>query len=350
MTPEQRELAATVRMLLAKRADSAAVRAAAETSDGFDTALWQLLGEQIGAPALPVPEEYDGAGFSLADALVVLEELGYALSPSPLLASLVTSSALLACDPVSEEAGALLGRIAAGEVATLAWGGPDRASAPGDEPLEFDGGRVTGTVARVLDGHTATVLLVAATTPDGVALLSVDPADVERVATPAVDLALPLAALTFDGAPATVLATDASPALAAAHRAGCLGVAALQVGVAQRGLDMTVAYSKERVQFGRTLSSFQALKHRMADLLVRVEMSRSALGLAVESGAGDEDAVHVASSYCSEALAVVAAETIQLHGGIAITWEHDAHLVFKRAHALGVLFGQPHQHRALLAL
>ncbi len=147
---------------------------------------------------------------------------------------------------------------------------------------------------------------------------------------------------------------SAAPAVERAHLVGALGAVALSVGCAQRGVDMTVSYSKDRVQFGRAIGSFQALKHRMADMLVLLEMSRSAswaAAYAVASNAPDAaQLVHAAKSYVGEAVAQVAAETVQMHGGIAITWEHDAHLVFKRAHALGQLFGAPHVHRAALAL
>ena len=147
---------------------------------------------------------------------------------------------------------------------------------------------------------------------------------------------------------------DGAAARRRAELVGAVGATALQIGLAARALDMTVAYSKERVQFGRPIGSFQALKHRMADMLVLLEMSRSAswsASYAVSTGADNAaQLTHVAKSYCSEALATIAGETVQLHGGIAITWEHDAHLVFKRAHALGQLFGAPHEHRALLEL
>ena len=148
------------------------------------------------------------------------------------------------------------------------------------------------------------------------------------------------------------MTADASAALARARLVGTVGVAALQVGCAQRALEMTVAYSKERVQFGRQIGSFQALKHRMADMLVLVEMSRSAFWAAAYelsvAGPEAERLAAVVGSYCSDSLAKIASETVQLHGGIAITWEHDAQLVFKRAHALGQLFGQAHQHRRQL--
>jgi alkylation response protein AidB-like acyl-CoA dehydrogenase len=168
---------------------------------------------------------------------------------------------------------------------------------------------------------------------------------------PSMDQTIRLGVVRSAGGPAI---GDASAARARAELVGAVGVAALSVGLAARALEMTVAYSKERVQFGRPIGSFQALKHRMADLLVLVEMSRSASWAASHALATDApnaaQLAHVAKSYCSDALARIAAETVQLHGGIAITWEHDAQLVFKRAHALGQLYGQAHRHRALIEL
>ncbi len=323
-TEEQQELATTVRSLLTRRAD-----ARVET---YDEALWSTLCEQIGVAALGIPEEYGGAGFSLLESLIVLEEVGRSLIPSPLLSSLVTAEALLA--GADEEARArLLPRIAAGEVAAFAIG--------------------TDAVD-VLDGDLATVLVVA--TDDG--LFEVDPASapdaVRRTWTPSMDQTIRLASVQVDTAVATRIATDASAAVARARLVGAVGVSALATGCAARALEMTVAYSKQRTQFGRQIGSFQALKHRMADLLVETEMSRSAswaASYAVAMHADDaEQLAHVAASYCPEALAHVAGETVQLHGGIAITWEHDAQLVLKRAHALGQLFGTPLEHRRLLAL
>lgn len=322
---EQQELASMVRSLLAKRADPGAVRTAMESEAGFDEALWQTLCEQIGAAALGIPEEYDGAGFSLFEALIVLEEMGRSLAPSPLLSSLVTAEALLAGG--SEDAKSrLLPRIARGEVAAIMLD---------DRP--------------VLEGDRATVLL--AVTDDG--LVEVDPESVTRTWAESMDQTIRLAHVDLSGA-TTTPAGDGDAASERARLVGAAGCAALQAGLAARALEMTVAYSKERVQFGRAIGSFQALKHRMADMLVLLEMSRSAswaASYAVSSGADNaERLTHVAKSYCSDALDRIAGETVQLHGGIAITWEHDAHLVFKRAHALGQLFGQAHEHRALIEL
>ncbi len=353
LSEEQAELAATLRALLAKRADSGAVRAAADSATGHDPALWRLLCEQVGVAALAVPEEHDGAGASAFETCVALEELGRSLAPSPLLATLVVTETLLAAE--SDDACArLLPRVAAGEVATLAWAG---VTGPGRvEPVRAAGSRLSGTVGPVLFGDLAEVLLVAARTEEGMALFEVDPSAAGLTRTPvqAMDPTQRLATLVLDDVEATPVAADATAALARAHLVGTVGVAALQVGGAQRGLDMTVAYSKERVQFGRPIGSFQALKHRMADMLVLVETARSICWAAAYAVSVDsEDAprlVASAGSYCSDALTQVAAETVQLHGGIAITWEHDAQMVFKRAHALGQLFGQAHEHRrAVLA-
>jgi len=296
-TPEQNDLATAVRGLLAKRADSEAVRAAMASDEGFDRDLWSTLCEQIGV-----------AGLSVADTAPVLEELGYSLAPTPLLGSLVASEALRGTSETD-----LLDRIEAGEVAAVVLG---------------DGPTLHGAQAKIL----------LAVTEAG--LVQVDSADVHDQ--PALDPTLRFATIDLTNASTRLISDDGDAAAARARDALLVGVSALAVGTAQRGLDMTVDYSKERVQFGRLIGSFQALKHRMSDMLVLVEMARSA---AWAAAAGELDPT-TAAAYCLDALQKVVAETIQLHGGIAITWEHDAHLVFKRAHALTQLAGQPHRLRA----
>ncbi|MBF4162097.1 acyl-CoA dehydrogenase family protein [Nocardioides acrostichi] len=330
LSEEQAELAATIRSLLEKRADSAAVRAASTSDDGYDPELWQTLCEQIGVAALAVPEDLDGVGATLMESMVVLEELGRSLAPSPLLASIVTAEAVLA--GADDEAKArLLPRLARGEIGAFA-------------VLDAD-----GAASGVLDVDRAAVLVVAADED----LYEVDPASAERDWQPSMDQSVRLGSLRADVASATRIGV-AGPAVERASLVGAAGAAALAVGCAARGVDMTVGYSKERVQFGRPIGSFQALKHRMAEMLVLVEMARSAswaASYALSSGSPQAaQLVHVAKAYASDALARIAAETVQLHGGIAITWEHDAHLVFKRAHALGQLFGDATSHRALVEL
>lgn len=286
---EQQELAGLVRSLLAKRSDSAAVRAAVASPAGYDVALWQQLCDQVGVAALAVPEDHEGFGASLVETAIVLEELGVGLTPSPLLSSAIRTAAVL-LHGAEDERTSLLPRIAAGEIVPMDLGAvvlePEVREPSMDQTLRIGRG---------------------STTP---------PDDVRAIA-----VAL---------------------------------ISALQVGTMQRALDMTVAYSQERVQFGRPIGSFQALKHRMADMLVLLEASRSASWAATATAAAyvadpaRDDALErlqrsatVAGRYCTTALATIAGETIQLHGGIAITWEHDAHLVFKRAHALAHLVEWP---------
>ncbi len=324
-TEEQDELATIVRSLLDKHSHSAAVRAAVASEHGYDEALWQALCEQVGVAALPVPEEHEGFGASLVETALVLEELGRNLTPSPLLATAIaTAAVLLHAD--EEHRKALLPRLAAGEIATLAL-----------DPLVLD----APTAALVLRLHEGHLELLA------------DP-DIEPVES--LDQTIRLGRVTAGSSEAVGVAGDDGPLRDVAAAL----TTALQVGVAQRGLEMTVAYSLERVQFGRPIGSFQALKHRMADMLVLVEASRSASWGATAAAAAyvaaptDDRAtlLHrraaVARSYCSDALDQVASETVQLHGGIAITWEHDAQLVLKRAHALSQLWEPAHRARASL--
>ena len=349
-TREHTELSSAVRNLLDKRSDSQAVRQAIEQPVRFDTNLWATLCEQIGVAALAIPEEHGGAGFTLAETYIVLEELGRTLTPSPLLASILTSAALLAAEHHEP-----LARIAEGAVATLAWAG---ITGPADAPVEvtWNGGALRGSVSPVLHGDTAEILLVVATHDDGVGLFSVDPtaSGLQRTRVTGMDQTLGFANLQLDGVAAEPIALDAASVLTATHLVGTLATAALQVGCAQRGLDMTVEYTKQREQFGRPIGSFQALKHRMAHMLVQVQMSRAGAWAAVQAhvhGAPNADRLAAAAaSYCGEAAMAAAAETVQLHGGIAITWEHDAHLIFKRAQALNQHFGLPHQQRATLLL
>ena len=350
---EQLELASMLGTLLTRQSDSAAVRRAVETPTGHDRALWTTLCEQVGVAALMVPEEYDGAGFGFAEVAVVLEQLGRFLAPSPLLSVVLGTEALLLSGDDAACA-RLLPEVATGaRLVSVAWegvvGSPDSALG-----VRSESGCLSGEVAHVLDGDIADTLLVVAATDDGPGLFEVaaDATGLTRQHTPTMDQALRMATLSLDGVEATRLGGDLTESLARLHAVGAAAVAALQVGVAQGALDMTVAYSKERVQFGRPIGSFQALKHRMADMLVLVETARSAaMDAALTVAAGRHDVTRrtsVAKAWCSEALDKVAAETIQLHGGIAITWEHDAHLVFKRAQSLGQLFGQAHHHRATL--
>ncbi|GGU18053.1 acyl-CoA dehydrogenase family protein [Lentzea flava] len=335
MTPEQLALRDAVRSLLGKHSD---VRAAIETPDGYDEDLWARLCD-IGV--LPIPERYGGSGAGIAETALALEELGRTLTPSPLLSSAIAAQALLASG--NEEACTrLLPRIANGAVAALVWPW-DTAEVTATPVLDHPeittaaaaSESLDGTARHVLYGDLAEILLVS----DGVSLFEVDD-DVTREHTPTMDQTRRLATIQLSGASGTRL----GPWSSGVRDIALAALAAEQVGAAARALELTVEYTKTRVQFGRPIGSFQALKHRMADLHVLVETAQSAA-----LAATDEVSAAVAKVYCSEAFCKVAAEMIQLHGGIAITWEHDAHLYFKRAHGSAQLFGSPADHLDRLA-
>jgi alkylation response protein AidB-like acyl-CoA dehydrogenase len=264
---------------------------------------------------------------------LVVEELGRTVTPSPMLGSVLATALLVALGD-NDACARLLPRIANGTVAAVAWAGPDGRWADG---VSAAGERLSGEAHYVLDGDTAELLLVVA---DG-GVYEVDAAAATRVHTPAMDITRRLARVELADVPAVRIGSaDAGEALRSALDEAVIALAAEQVGAAAAVLEMTVEYTKVRHQFGRPIGSFQALKHRMADLHVMLEAARSA------AYAAGEGALHpsAAKAYCSEAFQTIAGEAIQLHGGIAITWEHDAHLYFKRAHGSAALFGAPQEH------
>ena len=362
-TEEQAALRASVAALLDKRADSAAVRAAISSEDGFDPDLWSTMVEQIGAAALSIPEEYDGAGATWIETHLVCEELGRTLAPSPLLGSAVLAAQAVLAAGDADDSARLLPGIAAGEQAALCWAAHDGWHTPGVMAGGSDGAALTGTAHHVLGADTATTLLVVAATGDGVGLFEI-PADADGVTVtrvPVMDPTRTLCRVDFDGATAAAIPTRAS-FLSRLRAAAWAAISAEQVGAARAVLDATVQYTQERKQFGRVIGSFQALKHRMADMYVKAETARSlsysAAALVAEAlvadtgsaGADTDEAAYAAEIeaaaakvYCSEALQWITGEAIQLHGGVAITWEYDTHLFFKRAHGTAQLFGQPHE-------
>jgi alkylation response protein AidB-like acyl-CoA dehydrogenase len=371
VTAEQRELADSVRRFLAGRAPLARVRELMEATDGTDADVWRQAAAQLGLQAIAIPEEYGGAGFSFAEQAVVLEELGAALYTGPYLASAVlAATALLA----SEDEGArrdLLPGIASGEtIATLAFTEDDGSWDPASIRLaaakDGTGWRLDGHKSFVLDGHGAGLILAVATTGAGppagpassaLALFAVDgaAAGLARSALPALDQTRKLARCEFSDVPARLIG---SPGAAGAVLDRTLDVAAValaaeQLGGAQRALDMAVEYAKIRQQFGRPIGSFQAIKHRCADLLLEVESLRSAVGYAAAAVAAGSAEVPVLAAlvkaYASEVYSRVAAENIQIHGGIGFTWEHDAHLYLKRAKASELFLGDGSYHRERLA-
>lgn len=361
-TEEQSALRQSVAALLEKKSDSAAVRAAIASEHGHDPALWSTLVEQIGAAALSIPEQYDGAGATWMETHLVCEELGRRLSPTPMLGSAVLAAQAVLAAGDEGASTRLLPGIAAGEQVALCWASSDGWATPG---VRATGGTLSGTAHHVLGGDTASTLLVVAVTGETVGLFEV-PADADGVTVtrvPVMDPTRTMARVELDAVAATAIGTRASflPRLRAAAWAA---ISAEQVGAARAVLDATVQYTQERKQFGRAIGSFQALKHRMADMYVRTETARSlsysAAALVAEAHAlGDGPAADeaayaaeieaaAAKVYCSEALQWITGEAIQLHGGVGITWEYDVHLFFKRAHGTAQLLGQPHEILAAL--
>jgi alkylation response protein AidB-like acyl-CoA dehydrogenase len=353
LTEDQRMLAETMRAVLTKKATPAAVRAAMTSSDRFDRELWTLLCEQVGVGGISIDENYGGSGGGLVDQLIVAEELGRALVPSPALGSSGVCAAVIEASDDEEAKARLLPDIAAGSSIVSLCAADEQGDWSHGVPVEArydDEWSLTGRARYVLDAASASTLLVAARSAGGVELFEVD-AHARGVLCSGgatMDPTRALYEVTFDGAAARRLeTTDASAVLEQAIDRGMVLLAGEQVGAAARCLELTVEYTKSRVQFARPIGSFQALKHRMADLHVLVETARATAYFAASSPDRHTSA-GVARAYCSEAFTAVAAECVQLHGGIAITWEHDMQLYFKRAHSSSQLFGLPRVHVAAL--
>ncbi|MFI9255631.1 acyl-CoA dehydrogenase family protein [Streptomyces sp. NPDC053069] len=378
LTAEQDEIRRTLRELLDKRCGPAELRTAVDSPSGHDPLLWSALAGRLGLPGLALPERYGGVGCSVTELALACEETGRSLAPSPLLAtSVLTAPLILALGTPAQRAG-LLPRLAAGtRTAALAVPGPALTTAlalTGDNGgFCAGGGRAGGVQARradgdwrlygqadqVLDGHSAELLLVAAHT-GGFArsrtLLFLVPGDapgVVRTRQTALDATRPQGRVQLRDVRAELLGeedVDVLPALAALGESAAAVLACEAVGAADRVLERTVEYVGQREQFGRPVGSFQAVKHRLADVYVAVQAARSAAYCSAWdagswSGAQGERSGGLALAQALEALHLAAAEGIQLHGGIGFTWEHDAQLYFKRAAGDELLFGPVHRLR-----
>jgi alkylation response protein AidB-like acyl-CoA dehydrogenase len=361
-SPEQEDLRAMVRDFFAARSPETEVRRLMETPGGFDPAVWTQMGEELGILGLAIPEEYGGAGAGFTEVGVVLEEAGRALLCAPFFSSAVLAAAavLYSGDQAAKKdylpglaSGELRGTLALAEDA----GRWDETGITLTAATRGDGWTLDGRKDYVLDAGTAGLILVAARTEAGVSLFAVEAEAPGLVTTElsTMDLTRKQGRLEFAGVHARLLGTEggAWPALSRVLDLAAAGLAAEQAGGAGRVLEMAVEYAKTRHQFGRPIGSFQAIKHKCADMLVAVETSRSAAYYAVwtADGADDESpvAASMAKAYCSDAFLRCAEENIQLHGGIGFTWEHPAHLYFRRAKSSQLLFGDPAYHRELLA-
>jgi alkylation response protein AidB-like acyl-CoA dehydrogenase len=354
------DLRASVRSLLTDRCSLGSVLARCETSSPSDQALWHALAADLGTAGLLIPPDLGGHGASAREAAVVLEELGRTVAPVPFLSSAVlTTLAVRSCDVENPHVADLLGRLATGEaIAALTVPLSTLPMSEFPDGVRADAqGTLSGQVRNVLSATEADVLVVPAIGPDGPGLYAcnTDSPAVSITPVTTLDLTRPLADVTFGAVTARQLCGpgSAEPSLRYALTATAGLLASEQLGLAEWCLAETVRYVKERHQFGRPVGSFQAVKHRLADLWLEVVHGRAAARSAADALArnlpGTAEAVAVARSYCS-ALAVHAAEEcIQLHGGIGMTWEHPAHLYLKRAKADQIAFGSPGRHRAHLA-
>ena len=333
-----------------------------ETTDGYDPAVWSQMAEQLGLQSLIIPEQFGGSGFSYVELIVVLEEMGAALLCAPFFSTvaLATNALLTSGDQSAQEY--LLPGIASGEtIATLAFtedsGRWDTDGVTLEAQKTDDGWALRGHKSYVIDGHVAGLVLVVGRTAAGLSLFGVkgDADGLTRTALPTMDQTRKQARLEFSDTPAWLIGTEggAAEGLTKTLDLAAVALAAEQVGGAQRCLDSAVEYAKTRIQFGRPIGSFQAIKHKCADMLLEVESAKSAAYYAGWAAAEDSDELPVvaslAKSYCSEAYFHAAAENIQIHGGIGFTWEHPAHLYFKRAKSSELMLGDPAYHRELLA-
>jgi alkylation response protein AidB-like acyl-CoA dehydrogenase len=359
---EQEELRKTVRAFLDAKSAEGAVREQMETSNGYDAAVWSQMGEQMGLQGLHIPEEYGGSGYGYVELGVVLEEMGRALLCAPYFATVVlAANALLHSGDEAVKKEYLPGIAAGTTIATLATAEPsgkwDEAGIQMAATGSGSDWKLSGTKSFVIDGNTASLIIVAARTAKGVSLFAVngDAAGLTRTALSTMDQTRKQSKLEFNNTPARLIGAEGSggKVLSTVFDLVAVGLAAEQVGGAQKVLEMAVEYAKVRVQFGRPIGSFQAIKHKCADMLLEVESAKSAAyyGMWCASEMNEELAsvASLAKAYCSEAYFHATAENIQIHGGIGFTWEHPAHLYFKRAKSSELMFGDPTYHRELLA-
>ncbi len=365
LTDEQEELRDLVRKFLAEKAPSEAVRRWMETDAGYDPELWRQMATQLGLHGLALPERYGGAGYGLSELAVVFEEMGRSLLPAPFFSTIGLAAQALLASGDDDACGRYLPGIAQGELtATVAvcdengsWNLADITTSAGRDDGDW---RLSGTKMFVIDGQTADVVLVVARADDGLGLFAVA-AGTPGLATTrleALDPTRRLARVDLKNCRGRRIGPpgDATAFLRRAIDVANVVLAAEQVGGAQACLDDAVAYAKFRVQFNRPIGSFQAIKHKCADVLLEIESAKAAVLYAASltaHGASSEAEFAICSAlvsaYCAAAYTHAAKENIQIHGGIGFTWEHDAHLYLKRAKTSELLFGAPAAHRARIA-
>ncbi|GEE01690.1 acyl-CoA dehydrogenase [Gordonia spumicola] len=348
-TDEQNELRSAVRRFCETNSDETTVRRLMESTPAFDPAAWARLGSELGVLGLGVPEEVGGSGGGIVDAAILVEELGAAVYCGPVVGTVMSAIPALVASPESSVRDELLGALVEGSRTATFVDGPATASRSGGDWL------LSGDLGPVVDAADVDHVLVVAGGPDGDALFVVDTEGpgVARTRLATLDQTRPQARVVLDGAPARLIADVAGPIRDHVSRVGSVLLAAEQVGGAQHLLDLCVDYAGSRLQFGRPIGSFQAVKHRLADMLIDVEQARSAAyhgAWALQDGTDDPDvAASIAQAVCSDAYTSVARGAVQSHGGIGFTWEHSAHLYLKRAVTDAALLGSADEHRDRLA-
>lgn len=356
---EQEELRKSVRRFLDEKSPVTEVRRLMETSEGYDPAVWKQMGEQLGLQGLAIPEEFGGSGYGYVELGVVFEEMGRNLICAPFFSTVALAANALLASGDAKEMKAYLPKIADGSmIATVAWTEANgKWTEDGITATVDAAGHINGEKMFVVDGHIADMIIVAARNAAGVSLYCVDKgaAGMEVTQLSTMDQTRKQAKISLKNTPGTLLgaAGQGWAILTKMLDKAAVAQAAEQVGGAQKVLEMSVEYAKVRVQFGRPIGSFQAIKHKCADMLLEVESAKSAAYYAMWAAAEDNDELPVVASlakaYCSDAYFHAAAENIQIHGGIGFTWEHDAHLYFKRAKTTELYLGDPTFHRELLA-
>ena len=362
-TAEQEEFRSVLRRFLEEKSPPSVVRRMMETEGGWDRGVWRGLNETLGLSAVHIPEAYGGQGFGPVELGIVLEEMGRALLCAPYFASTVLAATAIMNGATEAQKRDLLPDIASGEtVATLACTEPNGrwdAAGVGMTATPVGGGfRLDGVKSFVLDGHTADLIVVLARRPgsaglEGLSLFTVpgDASGLTRRALTVLDPTRKLARLEFGGVAATLLGEEGAAAgpFARTMVLAAIGLANEMVGGADKLRQSALDYANLRVQFGRAIASFQSMKHKQADMLVDVELAKSA-AYAAASAAADGDAevaalASLAKAAASEAYLQTAIHTIQIHGGIGFTWDNDTHLWFKRAKSSEVFLGDAAYHR-----
>jgi len=364
---EQEQLRDAVRKFLEAKSPSAEVRRLMETTEGYDEAVWKQMAQELGLQSLHLPEAHGGQGFTFVELGIVLEEMGRVLLCAPYFSTVALAANAIMNAGSDEQQGAFLPGIAAGEtIAALAFTEPNGKWDASGITMEAQGNgdsyTLDGTKMFVIDGHVANQIVVVARLSgtngeDGISFFSVDgdASGLTRTPLATMDQTRKQARLDFSGVAATPLGDPGSgwAALSKTLDQAAVCLSNEMVGGAQKVLEMSVDYAKVRVQFGRPIGSFQAIKHKCADMLLEVESAKSAAYYASWAAAEDNEELPVVASlakaYCSDAYFHAAAENIQIHGGIGFTWEHDAHLYFKRAKSSEILLGDATYHRELLA-